>query len=181
MSDPASVLESARRELARLCPTLDLWLGDLDAGGWRARPRAEEWAPVEIVCHLRDEETEDFGARLRVVLAGGSAFAPIDPARWAEARRYRDAEGAAALADLRARRAGTLRWLATIAPERLRGAVDHPGVGPLTGLDFLVAWVTHDRLHLAQLASTLARLWADGWAPLRADYAGPLPYGTPGA
>jgi len=34
-------------------------------------------------------------------------------------------------------------------------------------------------LHLAQLAATLARLWATRWAPLRTDYAGPIPYSTP--
>jgi len=36
--------------------------------------------------------------------------------------------------------------------------------------------VTHDRLHLAQLAATLARLGARRWTPLRAEYAGPIPY-----
>ena len=35
--------------------------------------------------------------------------------------------------------------------------------GPLSGLDLLVAWVAHDQLHLAQLAGTLARLWANRW------------------
>ena len=60
-------------------------------GGWRARPVPDEWAPVEIVCHLRDEEAEDFGARVRVILDGGGTFTPIDPERWAVARRYRDA------------------------------------------------------------------------------------------
>jgi hypothetical protein len=76
------------------------------------------------VCHLRDEEVEDFGARVRAILDG---------------------------ADL----------------------------GRLSGLDLITAWVTHDRLHLAQLAATLARTGADGWAPLRAEYAGPIPYGRP--
>jgi len=36
--------------------------------------------------------------------------------------------------------------------------------------------VAHDRLHLAQLAATLARTWANRWAPLRSEYAGPIPY-----
>ena len=31
-------------------------------------------------------------------------------------------------------------------------------------------------IHLAQLAGTLARIWALRWAPLRAEYAGPIPY-----
>src|SRR5439155_328410 len=72
MADPTSVLLTARLELARLPAVLDGLLGDLDPADWRARPVAPEWAPIEIVCHLRDEEVEDFGARVRVALEGGS-------------------------------------------------------------------------------------------------------------
>ena len=45
-----------------------------------------------------------------------------------------------------------------------------------SGLDLVVAWVTHDRLHLHQIVGTLARAWAERWAPHRAAYAGPIPY-----
>ncbi len=178
--DPAHVLTQARRELARTPGILHLLLSDLDEATWRGRPAPAEWAPIEIVCHLRDEEAEDFGARVRVVLAGGDRFAPIDPERWVVERRYREADSATALEAFRSRRTASLELLATVAPERLRGAVDQPGPGRLSGLDLLVAWVTHDRLHLRQLAGTLARLGAIRWAPLRAEYAGPIPYG-PGA
>jgi len=177
--DPAALLAATRDGLARGPDALDRLLGGLDAAGWRARPAPAEWAPVEIVCHLRDEETEDFGARLRVVVEGGAAFAPIDPERWAVERRYLDAGGPAALADFRARRAASLAFLATVAPERLTAAVTHRRTGALSGLDLVAAWVAHDRLHLAQLAATLARGWADRWAPLRTDYAGPIPYAPP--
>ena len=63
-----------------------------------------------------------------------------------------------------------------VTPERLARAIDHPGAGRLSGLDLLAAWVAHDRLHLAQLAATLARTWTTRWASLRTDYAGPIPY-----
>jgi hypothetical protein len=173
----AALLRAARDELGRVPDALDRLLGGLDTAAWRARPAPAEWAPVEIVCHLRDEETEDFGARVRVIAEGGTAFTPIDPERWALERRYLEADGPAALADFRVRRAASLAFLATLAPERLTAAVTHRRTGALSGLDLLAAWVAHDRLHLAQLAATLARGWADRWAPLRADYAGPLPYG----
>ena len=176
MIDPATHLASVRTDLARLPLVLEALLGSLDAATWRERPAAAEWSPLEIVCHLRDEETEDFGARMRVIVEGGLAFVVIDPARWAEERRYRDADPMAALAALRERRAVTLVFLAGLAPERLRHAVSHARLGALSGLDLLAAWVTHDRLHLAQLAATLARLGARRWAPLRAEYAGPIPY-----
>ena len=176
MIDPATILDQARRELRCLPTALDGLVGGLDHVTWRTRPLSREWAPLEIVCHLRDEETEDFGARFRVILAGGSTFAPIDPERWAEERRYRDANPGEALTALRMRRAASLELLAGVVPDRLHATVEHPTTGRLSGLDLLAAWVTHDRLHLAQLAGTLARLWADRWAPLRADYAGPIPY-----
>jgi hypothetical protein len=177
MPDPAILLASTREELIRLPALLDTLLGGLDPPSWRARPAPAEWSPLEIVCHLRDEEVEDFGARLRVVVEGRERFAPIDPERWVEERRYRETDPRQALAALRERRAASLAFLETIGPQRLVAAVEHPRGGPLSGLDLLVAWVAHDRLHLAQLAGTLARLWAARWSPLRADYAGPIPYG----
>jgi hypothetical protein len=176
MLEPRLLLAEARTDLARLPAILGALLEGVDAEIWRERPAAAEWSPVEILCHLRDEEAEDFGARVRVVVAGGTEFVPIDPERWAVERRYRDDDPPAALAAFSGRRAANLAFLATVAPERLRATVTQPGTGTLSGFDLLVAWVTHDRLHLAQLAGTLARLGACRWAPLRSEYAGPIPY-----
>jgi hypothetical protein len=180
MPDPEVLLSEACRELARLLPMLDLLTVDLDGAGWRARPAAAEWSPIEIVCHLRDEEAEDFPARLRVVVTGGRQFAPIDPERWAEEGRYRDADPREALDALRTLRSASLRFLGTLAPHRLSASVEHPRLGPFSGADIVAAWVAHDQLHLRQLVGTLARLWAERWAPLKVGYAGPIPY-DPGA
>jgi hypothetical protein len=174
--DPAALLATTRRDLARLPAMLDAVLSDLDDALWRARPAPKEWSALEVVCHLRDEESEDFGARLRVVVSGGSSFAPIDPERWAVDRRYGDDEPRAAMAVLKERRASNLDFLATVDPKRLDHGVELPRAGRLTGLDLLAAWVTHDRLHVAQVVATLARAGADRWAPLRTEYAGPIPY-----
>ena len=175
--NPADLLATARRDLSRLPPLLAALLDDLDPALWTARPAPNEWSVVEIVCHLRDEETEDFGSRVRVVIAGGDRFEPIDPERWARERGYREQPAAAALAAVLRRRAESLAFLAAVEPEHLTRVVDQPRLGRMSGLDLLAAWVTHDRLHLAQLASTLARVGADRWAPLRTEYAGPIPYG----
>lgn len=152
--DPAALLAGARRELARLPAILGAMLADLDDALWGARPAPKEWSPVEIVCHLRDEEVEDFGARVRAIVEGAERFARIDPEGWA----------------------ASLAYLAGVEPGRLARVIEHRHLGPMSGLDLLAAWVTHDRLHLAQLAATLARAGADRWAPLRAEYAGPIPY-----
>ena len=174
MSD--SLLADVRRELGQLPGVLDALLAGLDDVTARTRPAAAEWSPVEIVCHLRDEETEDFGARLRVLVEGAGEFVRIDPERWAEERRYREANLAEALEAFRDRRRRSLELLASVAPDTLSASRSHGRLGRLSGRDLVAAWVAHDRIHLAQLAGTLARVWALRWAPLRADYAGPIPY-----
>ena len=154
MTDSRTLLDEARKELARFPAVLDALMSGLTAGRWRARPASGEWAPVEIVCHLRDEEAEDFGARVRVVLEGGSRFASIDPEGWARDRRYLEADPAEALTAFRAHRAASLAVLAGASPERLTAAGESPSGLRLTGLDVLAAWVAHDGLHLRQLAGT---------------------------
>jgi hypothetical protein len=181
--EPQNVLSSALTELARFPRVLDALLTGLDDATWRVRPAPSEWSPVEIVCHLRDEEVEDFGARFRVIVDDGTSFVPIDPERWATERCYADDDGPRALAAFRERRAASIRVVdgfahstLGLAPLRLVRAVEHRRLGHLSGLDILAAWVEHDRLHLAQIAATLARAWATRWAPLHTEYAGPIPY-----
>src|SRR5262249_3000978 len=118
MHDPRDVLAAARGELARFPTVLLALLIDLEPSAWRARPAPAEWAPVEIVCHLRDEEVEDFGARLRVVVEGGAGFTPIDPERWAVERRYLDDDGPRALATFLERRAKRPQAAAPREPAR---------------------------------------------------------------
>ena len=174
-----ALLADARRALGHMPAVLDALLSGLDEAAARTRPAPDEWSPVEIVCHLRDEETEDFGARVRVILEGATEFVKIDPERWAVERRYREASLPEALEAFRTRRQDSLQLLASAASDALLtlGASRPLGrLGPLSGLDLVAAWVAHDRIHLAQLAGTLARLWAAQWAPLRSEYAGPIPY-----
>jgi hypothetical protein len=174
--DPTVLLATVRRDLARLPALLDALLSDLDEKTWRARPAPKEWSLVEIVCHLRDEETEDFGARVRVIVEGGSVFAPIDPERWAKERGYWDDDPRAALTEVKRRRRDNLAFLALLEAGSLNRVVDQPKLGKMSGLDLIASWVTHDRLHITQLTATLARIGADRWRGLRTEYAGPIPY-----
>ena len=180
MTDRASLVSEARSELARFPALLDALVAGLTPSGWRARPAPDEWSPVEIVCHLRDEEAEDFGARVRAILSGSGRFTPIDPQGWASVRRYQAEDPAGALDSFHRRRAESLAMLAGATAERLGASGESPSGLRLSGLDLLCAWVAHDGLHLRQLAGTLTRQWADRWAPLRADYAGPIPYSAEG-
>src|SRR5688572_3401181 len=53
------------------------------------RPSADKWNLLEIVCHLYDEEREDFRARLKHVLdKNQEPLPPIDPVAWVIDRDY---------------------------------------------------------------------------------------------
>ena len=176
MTDRASLLAASRRELARLPALLEALVGDVDDATARTRPAPNEWAPIEILCHLRDEETEDFRARFRAVLEGRSELPPIDPVGWVESRRYRDADLREVRAAIATARRESLHFLEGIDAGGLDAFIVHRTAGPLSAMDFLAAWAAHDQLHVAQLAATLARLWANRWPSLKVEYAGPIPY-----
>src|SRR5689334_16027862 len=86
-----------------------------------ARPDADNWAPKEIVCHLRDVE-ELFQIRFHTVVAleeprilvfgataddlapwriAGAIGHPLDPDRWAVERQYINNDGREALTAFR--------------------------------------------------------------------------------
>lgn len=67
---------NARTALGGTPVVLDRLVTGLDEAAWRARPAADEWAPVEIVCHLRHEEDgADRRMPLRVDDAGPIPYA----------------------------------------------------------------------------------------------------------
>jgi hypothetical protein len=174
---PALDVARARRILGRMPTVLEQLTADFSAADWRAQPSPGRWSPLEILCHLRDEEAEDFGARLRVVLAGGGVFAPIRPVEWVTERGYRAADPKQALDEFRRRRQSTLDLLSDVTAEQLAVAGrSADGSFQLTGFDVIAAWVAHDLLHLRQFTGTAARLWGNTHPDLRVDYAGELPY-----
>src|SRR5438309_226117 len=82
------LLTSAASELARLPSILESLTAGLADADWRRRPASDEWSPLELVCHLRDEELEDFETRLRAGVEGEPGYPSNDPESWPQQRRY---------------------------------------------------------------------------------------------
>ena len=124
------------------------------------RPDGKNWAPTEVVCHMRDVE-EMLMARLTASVAMNEpkliGFDPDKtPDRWAEERQYLRNDVGEALAAFRRRRAETLAFLRGLTPEQWdRGAI-HPTRGRMTIDDFVTLETWHDANHLEQLKRGLA-------------------------
>ena len=153
---PEALLGEARGELARLPALLNALLAGLDEAGARTRPAPDEWAPVEIICHLRDAE-EMFGQRFATILADDEPVLPdVGPSdRWARDRQYPRHDAATALGHFRRRRGESLESLIALAPADWQRGGERPGRGRLT-IDRLVALMAwHDDNHLEQLTRSL--------------------------
>lgn len=116
------------------------------------RPAPEKWCALEIVCHLVDEEREDFRARTRHVLEQPDAPLPsIDPVGWVTSRQYLTKDYHQALAEFLNERAASVHWLQSLKDPDWNRTHHHPRFGPMSAKMFLVNWLAHDLLHIRQI------------------------------
>jgi hypothetical protein len=161
------------RQLDALLPTIDGLIIGLDHTDARWKPPSGAWSILEIICHLIDEERDDFGARLRSTLEDPArAWPPIDPEGWARERKYNDRAFSEQLATLRTTRAQSLAWLRSVAGSDWSRAYIHPKLGPIRAGDLLGAWAAHDLLHIRQLTKRRFELLARDAEPFSIRYAG---------
>jgi DinB family protein len=121
------------------------------------RPAPGAWAPVEVVCHLRDTE-EWFLTRCRwALLMDEPAFPRNNPDRWAVERQYLRNDPAQALDAFRAWRKESLEFFSSLSgPAWTRGGRHLDGRGRRTIGEFLSIMAWHDDNHLDQLTRALA-------------------------
>ncbi len=155
--------EWARRpravRLARLGHTADdlaSALRGVDPAILTRRPDEKNWAPIEVLCHLRDAEAS-FLDRLRQIMATDEPrFPTINPNQVAEERRYLEQPVGAALEAFHRHRDATLFFFAARAEgDWARAGHQMDSRGRRTIDDFLGVMAWHDENHLAQLARTL--------------------------
>ena len=117
---------------------------------WRSAP--EKWCLLEIICHLVDEEKEDFRARLKHVLeTPGEPLPSIDPVGWVKERKYMEQDYREKLRSFLDERSKSVAWLESLANPKWDHAYMHPKFGAMTAAMFLANWLAHDYLHFRQI------------------------------
>ncbi len=123
---------------------------------WKRSPAPGEWAPVEIVCHLRDVEMEVNRPRL-------AAFSAAEPPHltaqdtdiWADERDYISQSGPEALSDFLEARVALLQELEILNENEWNRPALHSLLGPTSLIEVMGIATDHDLLHLAQMRATL--------------------------
>jgi hypothetical protein len=138
-----------------------------------ARPAPGSWSVCEVLCHLLDEEREDFAVRIDYAFHHPGETAPrIAPGAWVEDRRYNEQDPAQVLEGFLRQRELSLAWLRALADADWETTYPAPW-GPIRAGDLAAAWLAHDVLHLRQLVELRWHHLAAEAAPYDVQYAGP--------
>ena len=136
------------------------------------RPKQKQWCLLEIICHMIDEEVEDFRARVKITLEHPGQEPPaIDPEGWVAARNYRKRDYHEMVSLLLEEREDSIQWLRGLDSANWDNAFEHRIFGPMSAEMFLINWLAHDYLHIRQI-SKLKHLYLSEISNVDLRYAG---------
>ncbi|MDD5362067.1 MAG: DinB family protein [Ignavibacteria bacterium] len=117
---------------------------------WRQSP--DKWCLLEIVCHLYDEEREDFRSRVKNTLENPETLNnTIDPQGWVTSREYMEKDYGTMLKMFLEERDNSIEWLLGLKDPKWTNELNHPKRGPISAKKFFVNWLAHDYLHIRQI------------------------------
>lgn len=137
----------------------------------RLRPAPAAWSILEVMCHLYDEEREDFREHLRFILNPQGEWHLIDPEGWVTERNY-NARGLREMKEkFFAERSQSLDWLKSLERADWNASYTTP-YRTISAGEMLASWVAHDNLHIRQLVELRRAHIERITAPGNIDYAG---------
>jgi DinB family protein len=139
-------------ELERNKEVFQFLLQDIPSSTYLWKQDPKKWCLLEMLCHLVDEEKEDFRARVQHVLSTPDKPAkPIAPQEWVSERNYIDQNYNEVLVKFKTEREASIVWLNTLKNPVWENVYHHPKLGGLTAKMFLTNWLAHDYLHIRQI------------------------------
>ncbi|MBS1550508.1 MAG: DinB family protein [Bacteroidetes bacterium] len=142
------------------------------AGEQTRKPAENKWCLLEIVCHLYDEEKEDFKPRLSKILNGDHNWEPIDPQGWVLSRNYMEKDFSGTLNKFLDERKKSVDWLNSLNINDWNVKAVHPKLGEFTAYQMLCNWLAHDFLHIRQILKLKYQLLESGPGKDMLRYAG---------
>ena len=140
------------QELSRNSKVIKELLKGLAKEEYLWKPAPEKWCLLEIICHLHDEECEDFRARTKHALETPTEELPsIDPAGWVKERVYIQQDFDIKLNTFLKERAASVKWLQALTHPKWDNAYEHSKFGSMSAKMFLSNWLAHDYLHIRQI------------------------------
>ena len=140
------------QELSKNREVFKILLTGLSREEYLWKQNTNKWCLLEIICHLYDEEREDFRARTKSVLeTPDKSLVAFDPVGWVKDRNYLEKDYEPILHSFLKERAQSVSWLHTLLSPNWDNVHVHPKLGSITAKQFLDNWLAHDYLHIRQI------------------------------
>ena len=164
--------ETLYKELQHNTEMIRALLAGLTQEEAQVKPDEESWSVLEVVCHLYDEEREDFREHLDFILhRQNEEWHLIDPQAWVIERNYNEKNFSDIQQKFFNEREISLDWL-----KKLENAdwetVYTSQFGSMKAGDMLASWVAHDNLHIRQLVELRRMRIEIITKPYAVEYAG---------
>jgi uncharacterized damage-inducible protein DinB len=143
--------ETLYLELVNSTDMILTFLAGLSQEEAQVKPNEGSWSILQTLCHLYDEEREDFREHLDFILnRQDQKWHIIDPSAWVTDRKYNDQDFREMKERFFAERSKSLDWLKGLA--NANWDVSYASeFGTMTAGEMFAAWVAHDNLALRQL------------------------------
>jgi DinB superfamily len=136
------------------------------------KPDQESWSILEVVCHLYDEEREDFHEHLDFILhRQNEEWHQIDPQSWVTEREYIEQNFIESQKKFFAERTKSLEWLKGLADAEWETTYSSQ-FGSMKAGDMFASWIAHDNLHIRQLVELRRKHIEEITKPYDIQYAG---------
>jgi len=138
----------------------------------QVKPNPASWSILEVICHLYDEEREDFREHVDFILhRQNEEWHQIDPQGWVTERNYNEQNFEEMQKKFFAERQKSLDWLMEMSNADWE-TVYTSKYGSTSAGEMFACWVAHDTLHVRQLVE-LRRLKIENMTkPFNLEYAG---------
>lgn len=112
----------------------------------------DKWNLLTIICHLYDEEREDFRTRFKNCIETPDQRPPqFDPTAWITDRKYAEQNFDEKLALFLLERDKSVSYLKSLRDVDMTQGYDYKNYGIANGNFFLANWLAHDYLHIKQI------------------------------
>jgi FMN phosphatase YigB (HAD superfamily) len=123
---------------------------------WHLKSAVEEWCFTEIICHLRDADSEINLPRFDRILLENNAFIPaVNADSWTQTRAYCQENGREALDGFFAVRLALINRLEALSPSQWDFQANHAIFGPTSLLELTMFIARHDQTHIQQALRTI--------------------------
>ena len=139
------------QELVNSTEIIEALLAGLSQDEAQIKPSPGSWSILEVVCHLYDEEREDFREHLDFILhRQDEEYHVIDPQGWVKERKYDEQNFVRMQKNFFAERKQSLEWLRGL-PNPNWETTYTSQYGTVSAGEIFACWVAHDNLHIRQL------------------------------